>query len=54
MTDITDMIATGADWLSLALIIASFLVVAYLAFRVKTIRSLQFEIFVVLLIITTS
>ena len=54
MTDVSGIVATGADWLSLVLIIASFLVVAYLAYRVKAIRSLQFEMFVVLLIITVS
>ena len=52
--EVTDLIATAADWLSIVLIVASFLVVAYLAYRAKTIKSLQFEIFVVLLVITAS
>lgn len=45
---------TGADWLSLVLIVASFLIVAYLTYRVKTIRSFQFEMFAVLLVILLS
>jgi hypothetical protein len=48
----TDLIGTGAETLSLVLIVASFLIVAYLAYRAKTIRSFQFEIFVVLLVLT--
>jgi hypothetical protein len=51
MPDLTDLIAPGTDALSLVLIVASFLVVTYLAYRAKTIRSFQFEIFVVLLVL---
>ena len=51
MTDITDLVTPGADTLSLLLIIATFLIVAFLAARTKTIRSFQFEIFVVLLVL---
>ena len=51
MSDITDLIGSAADWSSLVLVITAFLVMAFLAYRVKTIRSFQFEMFVVLLVI---
>jgi|SRR5271155_5295470 hypothetical protein len=51
MSDITDLIGSAADWSSLVLVVAAFLVMAFLAYRVKTIRSFQFEMFVVLLVI---
>ena len=54
MVDTADLVRISAQWLSLALIIASFLIVAYLTYRVKTFRSFQFEIFLVLLVITMS
>jgi hypothetical protein len=48
------LIGSGADTLSLLLILASFLIVAFLAYRAKTIRSFQFEMFVVLLVLVLS
>jgi predicted membrane channel-forming protein YqfA (hemolysin III family) len=48
---LADLIAPGADTLSLILIVATFLVITYLALRAKTIRSFQFEMFVVLLVL---
>jgi hypothetical protein len=48
---ITELIGMGTELTSLLLIVASFLIVAFLAYRTKTIRSLQFEMFIVLLII---
>ncbi|MDA4121968.1 MAG: hypothetical protein OK456_02160 [Thaumarchaeota archaeon] len=54
MAGVTDLIGSAADWLSLVLVFASFLVMAFLTYRVKTIRSFQFEMFVVLLVITLS
>ena len=49
-----DLVATGAELLSLVLIVISFLIVAFLAYRTKTVRSFQFEMFVVLLVITVA
>jgi hypothetical protein len=51
---ITDPFTIAAESASLVLIVASFLIVTYLAYRVKTFKSLQFEMFVVLLVITSS
>jgi hypothetical protein len=48
---LADTIAPAADTLSLVLIVATFLIITYLALRAKTIRSFQFEMFVVLLVL---
>jgi hypothetical protein len=48
---LADTIAPAADTLSLVLIVATFLIITYLALRARTIRSFQFEMFVVLLVL---
>src|SRR5437899_12486995 len=52
--EIPDLISTGTELLSLVLIVTSFLIVSFLAYRTKTVRSFQFEMFVVLLVITVA
>jgi len=54
LVDFLLTVDTGAEILSLALIVASFLVMAYLAYRAKTTKSFQFQIFIVLLVITVA
>jgi len=49
--EIEDLFGTSAELVSLIFIVASFLIVASLAYKSKTIRSLQFEMFVVLLVL---
>ncbi len=45
------MLGLSAELLSLVLIIASFLVMIFLAYRAKTFKSFQFQMFVVLLVL---
>ncbi len=47
----TDLLGFIGEFLSLVLIIASFLVMVFLAYRAKTFRSFQFQMFVVLLVL---
>lgn len=47
-------VAPYTELLSLLLILASFFLVAYMAFRVKTIHSFQFEMFLFTLVLAVS
>ena len=53
-TQTIDIFTTGPEFLSLALILASLLIVAFLAYRSKTTKSFQFQMFVVLLVIAAA
>jgi hypothetical protein len=47
-------LAPYTEVLSLVLVLASFAVIAYLAFRTKTVRSFQFEMFLFMLILAVA
>ncbi len=47
----TDILGTSAELLSLIFIVGSFVIIAYLAARVRTVRSFQFEMFLFLLVL---
>jgi E3 ubiquitin-protein ligase DOA10 len=47
-------IAPYTEALSLILILASFVVIAYLAFRVRTVHSFQFEMFLFMLVLAVA
>lgn len=47
-------VAPYAEVLSLVLIIGSFAIIAYLAFRTKTVRSFQFEMFLFMLVLAVA
>ncbi len=46
-----DLLGLSAELLSLVLIIASFLVMVFLAYRAKTFKSFQFQMFLVFLVL---
>ncbi len=50
----SDYILTSTEILSLVLITTSFLLMAYLVYRAKTVKSFQFQMFVVLLVLTAA
>ncbi len=47
----TDIAGQAAETLSLVLIVLSLLVVAFLSYRVKTVKSFQFEMFIFVLVL---
>ncbi|MDV3244406.1 MAG: hypothetical protein LYZ66_04430 [Nitrososphaerales archaeon] len=49
-----DILATSANLLSLIFILGSFVIIAYLAAKVRTLRSFQFEMFLFLLVLALS
>ena len=50
-TAATDIAGQAAETLSLILIVLSLLVVAFLSYRVKTVKSFQFEMFIFVLVL---
>lgn len=46
-----DILGTSAELLSLFFILGAFIIVAYLAAKVRTVRSFQFEMFLFLLVL---
>lgn len=50
----TDIAGQAAETLSLILIVLSLLVVALLSYRVKTVKSFQFEMFIFVLVLSLS
>ena len=49
-----DMLVTSAEILSLAYILASFIILAYLALRAKSTRSFQFEMFLFVMVLASA
>ncbi len=47
----TNIVGQAAELLSLVLIVLSLVVVAFLAYRVKTVKSFQFEMFIFVLVL---
>jgi hypothetical protein len=53
-SDALSAVAPYAEVLTLVLILASFAIISYLAFRTKTIRSFQFEMFLFMLVLAVA
>jgi hypothetical protein len=54
LADALQALAPFMEVLSLALVIASFAIISYLAFRTKTVRSFQFEMFLFMLVLAVA
>ncbi len=52
--DVTNLAEIGSELISLVLILASFMFMAFLVYRARTIKSFQFQMFVVLLVLTVA
>jgi len=54
LADALEAVAPYTELLSLVLVLASFVIVSYLALRTKTFRSFQFEMFLFMLVLAVS